>query len=51
MTSTYISIGLIMIVVVQNRVARWQIFKTKIPILVNFGGPWNGNGWNILWPF
>jgi hypothetical protein len=24
------------------RVARWFIFKPKIPIWVNFGGPWNG---------
>jgi hypothetical protein len=22
------------------RVARWFIFKPKIPIWVNFGGPW-----------
>jgi hypothetical protein len=24
-----------------NRVARWFVFKPKIPILVKFGGPWN----------
>jgi hypothetical protein len=33
------------------RVARWFIFRPKIPIRVNFGGPWNGKGWYILWPF
>jgi hypothetical protein len=27
------------------------IFKPKIPIRVNFGGPRNGKGWYILWPF
>jgi hypothetical protein len=26
----------------ENRVARWFVFKPKNPILVNFGGPWNG---------
>jgi hypothetical protein len=25
--------------------------KPKIPIWVNFGGPWNGKGWCIIWPF
>jgi hypothetical protein len=34
-----------------DRVARWFLFKPKIPILVNFGGPWNAKCWNILWPF
>jgi hypothetical protein len=29
-------------------VARWFIFKTKIPIWVNFGGSWNEKGCNIL---
>jgi hypothetical protein len=24
-----------------SRVARWFVFKPKIPILVKFGGPWN----------
>jgi hypothetical protein len=24
------------------RVARWFVFKPKIPIWVNFGGPWRG---------
>jgi hypothetical protein len=33
------------------RVARWFIFKPKIPIWVYFGGPWNGKCWYILWPF
>jgi hypothetical protein len=31
--------------------ARWYIFKPKIPIWVNFGKPKNGKGWYILWPF
>jgi hypothetical protein len=26
-------------------------FKPNIPIWVNFGGPWNGKCWYILWPF
>jgi hypothetical protein len=26
----------------ESRVARWQIFKTKIPIWVNLGGPYKG---------
>jgi hypothetical protein len=26
-------------------------FRPKIPIWVNFGGPWNGKGWYTLWPF
>jgi hypothetical protein len=34
-----------------SRVARWFVFKQKIPILVKFGGPWNGNCCYILWPF
>jgi hypothetical protein len=33
------------------RVARWYIFKPKIPIWVNFGGPWNGKYWYILCTF
>jgi hypothetical protein len=36
---------------VDNKVARWFVFKPKIPIWVNFGGPWNGKCWYILWPF
>jgi hypothetical protein len=32
-------------------VARWYIFKPKIPIWVNFGGPLNGKCWFILRPF
>jgi hypothetical protein len=27
-----------------------HIFKPKSPIWANFGGPWNGEGWYILWP-
>jgi hypothetical protein len=33
------------------RVARWYVFKPKISIWVNFGGPWNGKGWHTVWPF
>jgi hypothetical protein len=33
------------------RVARWSVFKPKIRIWANFGGPWNGKCWYILWPF
>jgi hypothetical protein len=29
----------------------WFIFKPKIQIWVNFGGPWNGKYWQILWSF
>jgi hypothetical protein len=28
-----------------------HIFKPKIQIWENFGGPWNGKGCYILWPF
>jgi hypothetical protein len=28
---------------VLTRVARWYIFKPKIPNVVSFGRPWNGN--------
>jgi hypothetical protein len=31
-------------------VARWYIFKPKIPIWVNFGGFFNGRCWYIIWP-
>jgi hypothetical protein len=31
-----------------NRVARWFVFKPKIP---NFGGSCYGKSWYILWPF
>jgi hypothetical protein len=35
-----------------RRVARLRYgFEPKIPIWVNFGGPWNGKYWYILWPF
>jgi hypothetical protein len=27
------------------------VFKPKIPIWVNFGGPLNGKYWYILWSF
>jgi hypothetical protein len=30
---------------VSARVARWFIFKPKIPFWVNFEELWNGNGW------
>jgi hypothetical protein len=26
-------------------------FQTKIPIRVNFGGPWNVKVWYLKWPF
>jgi hypothetical protein len=32
-------------------VARWFLFKSKIPIWVNFGGPYIGICWYISWPF
>jgi hypothetical protein len=28
-----------------RRVARWYIFKQKIPIWAYIGGPWNGKCW------
>jgi hypothetical protein len=34
-----------------DRVARWYIFKPKIPIWVNFGGTEKGKCWDILCPF
>jgi hypothetical protein len=34
-----------------TRVARWYIFKPKIPIWVNFGGSCNGRCLHIIWPF
>jgi hypothetical protein len=33
------------------RVARWFVFKPKIPILVKFGGPWNIKCCDILCQF
>jgi hypothetical protein len=35
---------------IKTRVARWYLFKPKIPIWANFGGPWNGKGWHTIWP-
>jgi hypothetical protein len=32
-------------------VAKWFVFKPKMPIWVNFGGPCDGRCWYILWPF
>jgi hypothetical protein len=32
-------------------VARWYVFKPKIPIWVNYGGPQSGKCFYILWPF
>jgi hypothetical protein len=29
-------------IILPTRVARWYILKPKIPLWVNFGGPWNG---------
>jgi hypothetical protein len=34
-----------------SRVARWYIFKPKIPIRVSFAGSCNRKCWYILWPF
>jgi hypothetical protein len=34
-----------------NRVARWFVFKPKIPFLVNFVGSCIRRCWYILWPF
>jgi hypothetical protein len=31
-------------------VARWFVFKPKIPIWVNFGVCYDGKCWSILWP-
>jgi hypothetical protein len=36
---------------VSDRVARWFVFKQKIPIWVNFVGSCYGKSWYILWPF
>jgi hypothetical protein len=36
---------------VRSRVARWYIFKPKIPIWVFIGGPWNGKCLYILQSF
>jgi hypothetical protein len=33
------------------RVARWYVFKPKIPIGINFGESCNGTSWYILCPF
>jgi hypothetical protein len=33
------------------RDARWYIFKPKVPMFVNFGGPYNEKCWYILWSF
>jgi hypothetical protein len=34
---------------IHTGVARWYIFKQKIPIWVNFGGSYNGRCWYNLW--
>jgi hypothetical protein len=34
-----------------TKVARWYIFKPKLPIWVNFGGSCNGRCLYTLWPF
>jgi hypothetical protein len=34
-----------------SRVARWYVFKPKILIRVNFGGPWNEKSCYIIWPY
>jgi hypothetical protein len=35
----------------ETSVARWFVFKPKIPILVKFGGPWDRKCCYILRPF
>jgi hypothetical protein len=47
----HVSTGLMGYLHNPTRVARWYIFKQKIPIWVNFGGPLNGKFWYILCPF
>jgi hypothetical protein len=37
--------------IVSSTVARWFVFKPKLPIWVNFGGSCNGKCWAILRPF
>jgi hypothetical protein len=44
------SFGLACMHLLQSRVARWHIFKPKIPIWVNFGGSCNGRFSCIMWP-
>jgi hypothetical protein len=53
------------ILISPRRVARWYIFKPKIPLWVNYEGPWNWKKvgifygyleyitaiWYMLWPF
>jgi hypothetical protein len=39
------------VTLVWDRVARWHIFKPRIPIWVNFGGSYSGRCWYILRPF
>jgi hypothetical protein len=41
----YSIIGLLL---VPSRIARWYIFRPKIPILVYFEGPRNGKCWFIF---
>jgi hypothetical protein len=43
--------GCIRLLRMSTRVARWYVFKPKIKIWVNFGGPRNEKSWYILWPF
>jgi hypothetical protein len=49
----YTSIGIVLKLTEIHtfRVARWFVFKPKIPIWVNFGVSCNGKSWYILWPF
>jgi hypothetical protein len=50
-TSCFLSNGPLCTSQVATRVARWFVFKPKIPLWVNFGGPYNGKCWYILWSF
>jgi hypothetical protein len=36
---------------VGTRVARWFLFRPKIPIWIYFGGPWNGKCCYIVWSY
>jgi hypothetical protein len=48
-TDTQLKMG-VQLIVAELWVARWFVFKPKIPVWVNFGGCCDGR-WNILLPF
>jgi hypothetical protein len=43
--------GPLRVVRILLRVARWFVFKPKMPNWENFSEPQIGKCWNILWPF